>query len=52
MDLHSNKLNSFKEELHKLRGVFQGNNSLTKYKQFIFLFHIRNLVALDNILEK
>ena len=31
MELHSNKLNTFKEEFHKLRGTFQGSNSLTKY---------------------
>lgn len=52
MDLDSNKLNSFKEEFQKLRAVFQANNSLTKFKQFIFFFHIRNLGALDSTLEK
>lgn len=35
MALHSNKSNSFTEEFHKLRRVFWGNNSLTKYKQSI-----------------
>lgn len=52
MELHSNKLNGFKEEFHKLRGAFQGNNSLTKHNQSIFSFHIRNLIALDDVLEK
>lgn len=49
MDLHSNKLSSFKKEFHKLKRVFWGNNSLTKYKESILSFHIRNLIVLDNI---
>lgn len=52
MELHSNKLNGFKEKFHKLRGAFQGNNSLTKHNQSIFSLHIRNLISLDDVSEK